>query len=113
MKNARLRACVDVRENQKPQGERTRLRLDASKETNQIVATFHLREARSIGQVWRCSWLSLLVVPPFLILDDIARILLDGDMRVKDFCLTACRSRRSVPLMLHTLLGSLFLQGLL
>jgi len=36
-KNTGLRIpCMDASKNQKPQGERTRLRLDASKETNQI-----------------------------------------------------------------------------
>ena len=38
--------------NQKPQAaERLGLRLDVSKETNQIVAKIHLREARSKGHV--------------------------------------------------------------
>ena len=44
--------CVDANENQKPQGERTRLRLDELKKTGYAVRNYHLQEGYSIGHLW-------------------------------------------------------------
>jgi hypothetical protein len=52
-----------------------------SKRTNGIVAKFHSREARSEQKIEMSWWLPFFV-PPFLILDDSARILSEGLIRV-------------------------------
>jgi len=56
-----------MRTESKTAGCETRLRLETSMEMHQVAATFHIREARSNGQVWMSEWLSFFV-PPFCIL---------------------------------------------
>jgi len=57
-----------MRTESKTAGCETRLRLETSMEMHQVAATFHIREARSNGQVWMSEWLSFFV-PPFRILE--------------------------------------------
>jgi len=49
--------------------------VESSKETNQTVAIFQLREARSKQNFWDEFMVVIFFVPPFLILDNSALIL--------------------------------------